>query len=114
MDASIGSGRAAPPRSRDARPARCSSHSMRTPAAPSTRFTAGTWSKPMPPPCTSVTRQPMHLPLEMMDQLLRDRRGVAVATEIAGEAASGFQRPADRRFDALGGVALAYVLQHQR
>ena len=42
-----------------ASPARCSSQSTATPAAATTRFTAGTWSSPMPPPCTSVTRSAM-------------------------------------------------------
>jgi hypothetical protein len=42
-----------------ASPARCSSQSTATPAAARTRFTAGTWSNPMPPPCTSVTRSDM-------------------------------------------------------
>src|SRR5262249_31780263 len=42
-----------------AKPARCSSQVRSAPAARRIRCTAGTWSKPAPPPCTSVTRRLM-------------------------------------------------------
>ena len=54
---SISAGKAVSPCSRAGRPAKCSSQSMRTPAASRTRLTAGTWSSPTPPPWISVTRR---------------------------------------------------------
>src|SRR5262245_19264601 len=113
---SIASGRAGPPRSSDAWPARCSSQSMATPAASRPPWTAGTRSTPMPPPWISVTRRDMPTPsaAQVRDQLLGDRRRVAVAAQVARQPPAVLQRPPNRLLDPAGRAALADVFEEQR
>src|SRR5262249_26399371 len=107
-ESSISLGSAAPPRSSDAWPARYTFQSMATPASFRMRCTAGTWSRPVPPPWINVTRRLIVHSASGIARGLRTRtacadlRGVQQEREAHGGVETSMVEPVPVAFASLG------------